>query len=334
MVLFSSLGSTLTIAFGDKNVKVAVDVASKTTGEYLAPLYSAGLEVGAGQAISFPVPKNCTHFSYVSSDTTGNWRAVKNSGSPMLSSPLPLALDPAVHFDAALGDTVRVTSGAVTVEEWKPRTVSSHMAGASFIAGANKPDLFDATQVSSDLTTPAISFVAGSSESLVCSNTTLAEALSGGNPFSVFLAVRRTAATADHTLLSVGTAGSDNGRWDITLDSSDDFVFTVVDTGGTSATYSVAATYGAAIGLYTLTFAGDAAPTFWKDRVLTSLTAGGTLGSTGTATKVTIGARSYNTSTIGQYASAQIAEIIIADRVWSAAEVGLLHERAAHRYAV
>ena len=329
MVTFVSLTDNLYVLFGGPGVKVDAAAVSATiaTGEFICSDHSHGFIVPAGVPMTWPVGENISHFSIVASGATGKWCAAKSSGSPNLYSPIPPNLDPLLYFDAANRRSLNLTSGAVTVDTWK----SLGRLGINAIPG-NKPDLLDATATSSGLITPGVSFVSGSSESLSITDATIAAALSGGNPFSVFLAVRRTAAGAAHTLLSLGTTGTDNSRWDVTLDASDDFVFTVVDSGGTSATYTYTATYSAGFYLLTLTFPGTSAPSFWSDRTTQTLTAGGTLGSTGTATKLTIGARAYNTSTIGQYASAELGAIIIADRAWNTAEVDALHLWAAHRF--
>lgn len=326
MVTFSSAGSDLDVSFGDAGVIVAAASRSKTSGEYIAPNHASGLTVVAGGTVSFPVPNDATHFSVVSSDTTGSWTAFRSSGTPNYGAPLNLLK--LADFDASVKKSVITDSGAVTVTSLK-----SIVGGYEFTPG-NKPDWLSASAVGTDMVQPGISFVAGSSESLKCTNAELAEALSAGNPFSLFFAVRRTAATAAHTLMSVGTDGTNNSRWDVTLDASDDFVFTVVDSGGTSITYTAADTYSAGVYLLTLTFAGNAAPTFYKNRTATALTPSGTLGGLGTADHVTIGARAYNTSTIDQYASAEFARILLFSRVLSALEVDTLHTWAAHRFGV
>lgn len=329
MVTFSSVTSDLHVLFGGPRVKLAAYASNKystATGETLAAHWATGFRVPAGASLTWPVGADDTHFSVVSSAASGDWSAAVSSGFPGRGEELDTKYfgEPLLWLDTR-ADNINITSGAITVTDWRNRN-----GGALFSESSAKPDILDAASVSSGLLLPGVSFVAGSSEKLICTDATLAAALGSTNPFTLFLPVRRTATGALHTLFSVGTAGSNNGRWDVTLDASDDIVITRVTSGGSSSTSTYATTMSSAMWLLTIVFDGTT-PTLYVDRTSQSLS-GTATGDVGTTTKVAIGCRAYNTSTADQFASCEIPEVAAWGRAFSTQELVVLHAWAKRRY--
>jgi hypothetical protein len=223
----------------------------------------------------------------------------------------------------------RSSLDSTTVGAWRSRKPTS---GMQFTEGTNKPALLDAIATGAAVYRPAVGFTAASSHKLISTDSTLAAALGGTNPFTLFIAARRTATGAAHTLFSVGTAGSNNGRWDVTLDASDDFVVTRVTSGGASTTSTYATTLSAGFYLFTLTFDG-ATPLYYQDRTSQALS-GTAAGDVGTTTKVAIGCRAYNTSTADQFAAAEISEVLVFGEAFSATgeKLAAVHSWLKRRY--
>jgi hypothetical protein len=173
--------------------------------------------------------------------------------------------------------------------------------------------------------------VTASSEKLVCTDATQAALLGGTNAFTLMIAARRDAAGANHTLFSVGTTGSNNGRWDFSINSTDDAIMTRVTSGGSSSTSTNTTNIASGdVNIYTWTFDGST-PLYWQVRTSTALT-GTAAGDVGTTTKVTIGARGYNTSTFDQYASAQIMDVIVFSEALTGDRLDRLHAWAKRRF--
>lgn len=327
-IVFTSSTADLYVAFGDPGVKAVAAARAVVVGETITPHWGSSSLVPAGASRTFVISKRCTHFSVVSSlDATGYWEAFANSGDPNQGEQLDWNITgkPLLDLNAAKRRTLTLNSGAITVSSWR-----CDATGVDFAESSAYPDWFDAAAVSSGLVQPGVSFVAGSSEKLVCSDSTLSAALGGVNPFTLFLAVRRTAATANHTIFSVGTGGSNNGRWDVTLNSSEDFVVTRVTSAGASTTSTFATNLVAGFYLFTFTFDGTT-PLYWQDR--TSQTLSGTAaGDVGTTTKVAVGCRAYNTSTFDQFASAEVARVLCWNTAFSGQKLDYLHAWAKRRF--
>lgn len=326
IVTINNYGTTeLHIAFGDGGVMVGTGEYAAAVGETLTPNMASGYVVAAGTSRDVPCPPNCTHFAADSlAASSGDWQAHRSSGTPVFEEPLDVATlgQPLIWLDASK----RALFDSTTVGAWTGRV------NGVFSESSNKPSLLDASAVAADLYRPAVSFTAGSSHKLVCTDSTIAAALGGTNPFTLMIAARRGAAGANHTLFSVGTTGSNNGRWDFTLNSSDDPIVTRVTAAGASTTSAVATTIASGeMHIYVWTFDGTT-PLYWQDRVSTALT-GTAAGDVGTTTKVAVGCRAYNTSTFDQFATAQIPEVIVWSRAFSAGELANLHAWAKRRFA-
>lgn len=308
IVTISSTTDDLFILLGSANVMIeSAEVAQLvSTPEVLSPNWGSGQLIPAGSSVPLFVPSDSTitHFAVDSSGATGKWCATVASGGPTFGEPLPATLGaPLIFQDAGHYRSLTVDSGAVTVSAWRSRS-----SGYVFSA-ANKPDLLTAVGVGASMIRPAVEFVTGSSESLQCTDSTLAAALGGANPFTLYFNARRGATGAAHTIFSVGTTGSDNGRWDVTYDASDDIVITRVTSGGSSAASTYATTINGA-NTVLITFDGTT-HLLWVNGTSQALAGGPATGNVGTTTKATVGARAYNTSTIGQYANAQISDLMV-----------------------
>ena len=145
--------------------------------------------------------------------------------------------------------------------------------------------------------------------------------------------MRRGAIGAIHTLFSVGTTASANGRWDLTIDGSQNITLTRVTSGGASTNSITAGGLGtAAIHLITLVFDGTT-PTIYVDRASAALT-GTAAGNIGTASYVAVGCRASNTSTYDQFATAEIPEVMAWDTAFSSGQLVTLHAWAKRRYGV
>lgn len=325
VVKVTNQGTTdLYLAFGDGGVMVAAAAVATVTTETLTANWSSGDPIPPGVTVEFPIGPNCTHFAVDSAATGGNWTIRRSSGSPTFEEPLDIATigKPILWLDAS----VRSSVDSTTVGTWRGRF------NGSVTEASAKPSLLDASAVGAGLVRPAVSFTAGSSHKLVGSDATIAAALGGTNSFTLMIAARRGAASANHTLFSVGTGGSNNGRWDFTLNSSDDPIITRVTSGGASTTSAVATTIASGeMHLYVVTFDGTT-PLYYQDRVATALT-GTAAGDVGTTTKFAVGCRAYNTSTFDQFATAQIAEVIAWDTCLVGEKLDKLHAWAKRRYA-
>lgn len=310
MVTFTSTGSDLTVLFGDATVSTDVAEVGTATSEVLTSNWASGTLIPAGASRPFPIPMrndrpDITHFVVDGSAAVGYWCAEVSSGNPKQGEHLNTTLlgKPLLNLDAGVRSKLQVDSGAVTVANW--RCLENNY---TFSEGTNKPDLFTAVAASSGMLRPAVSFVRGSTEKLQSTDAILAAALGSSNPFTIVIAFRRTETAQNNCLFSVGTTGTDNGRWDITIDSSDDVVMTRVDSAGNSTASTFAATVSAAMHTIVITFDGTDT-LLWLDN--TSQTFTGATGDVGTTTKVTVGARAYNTATVGNYASAEISRVLV-----------------------
>lgn len=310
IVTFSSSGADLYLLLGNANTMIeSAKVAQVvTTPEVLAPHWGSGFLIPAGTTIPIAVPDSkdqplTTHFVVDSSATVGQWCACVSSGAPGFGEPLPPMLgNPILWLDAGRRDLLTVDSGAVTVAAWKCR-----VNGYEFTEASAKPDLLTSAGAGSGLVRPAVEFITGSSEKLITTNATLAALFGGTNAWTLFLNTRRGATTAAHTVFSVGTAGSNNGRWDLTYDASEDIVVTRVTAAGASTTSTFATTINGANTIL-ITFDG-ATPLLWVDGTSQALS-GTAAGDVGTTTKVTVGCRAYNTSTADQFANVQVSDVM------------------------
>lgn len=325
MVTFSSSGSDLYVSFGNGAVKIESAEVSVVVGETLASNWASGFVVPAGASISVPVSAEQSHFCVDSSGATGVWSAYKSSGCPTNGEPLDQLLGkPLLWLDAGARSTLKVTSGAVTVETWRCK-----VNGYEFTEASAYPDLIDAAAAGTGLIRPAVSFVAGSSEKLVCSDATLAAALGSTNAFTLVIAARRAATGALHTYFSVGTGATNDGRWDFTVNASEDPIVTRVTAAGASTTSTYAATING-MNVFVLTFDGTT-PLLYTDRTSQALT-GTAAGDVGTTTKVAVGCRAYNTSTFDQFATAEISEVMVFGEAFSAGKLDNLHAWLKRRF--
>ncbi len=306
IVTFTSSGSDLYVLLGTSNSMIESAEVAAVVSEAIAPNWASGLLLPAGASVPVPVPTDLeiTHFVVDSSGTTGQWCAYVSSGNPTLGEKLPDLLGaPLLWLDAGKRNSFDLTSGAVTVATWHCRA-NNYL----FSEGTNKPDLLSAAGAGSGLIRPAVEFITGSSEKLISTDAALAAALGGTSAFTLYLNTRRGATGAAHTIFSVGTAGSNNGRWDITYNASDDIVITRVTSGGSSTTSTFATTINGANTIL-ITFDG-ATPLLWVDGTSQALS-GTAAGDVGTTTKVGIGCRAYNTSTADQFANAQVCDALV-----------------------
>lgn len=322
---------TLYVAFGGPGVKVEAALRAVVLGETIAPHWGSGIPIPAGATVPIPIGPEDTHFSVDSAASpSGEWCAWLASGSPTYGEALDTKSigTPILWLDAAQRRTLTLNSGAITVAKWVDR-----INGYVFSEASAYPDWLDAAAVSSAVLKPAVQCVAGSSEKLVCTNATLAAALGGVNPFTLLIAARRDAAGANHTLFSVGTAGSNDGRWDFSINSTEDPIMTRVTAAGASTTSTNTTDIASGdVKIFTWTFDGTT-PLFWKNRTSTGLT-GTAAGDVGTTTKVTIGARGYNTSTFDQFASAQIMDVMVFGSALSGDKLDRLHAWAKRRFGL
>lgn len=331
IVTFTSISANLYIVFGGPGVSVLAAARSVVLGETIAPSWASGYVVPAGSSKDIPIGPLDTHFAFVSSVATDHWTAALSSGSPTYGEDLDTNVigTPILWLDAGVRRSLTLNSGAVTVANWKSRAPA---AAYDFSEGSAYPDWLQASSVGTGMLRPDVQFVSGSSEKLVCTNATLAAALGGTNAFTLVIAAKRNAAGANHTYFSVGTTGSNNGRWDFTVNSSDDPIVTRVTAAGVSTTSTNATTIASGdMDVWVVTFDGTNTG-ISKDRTAYSLT-GNATGDVGTTTKVTIGARGYNTSTFDQYASAEISEVIVFDEAKSGDKLDRLNAWLKRRYA-
>lgn len=325
-VNFVSLSDNLIVAFGDAGVSVAATKVSVSTGTApnleLAPHRGTGYPVPAGTPVSFFVEHSMTHFSVVSSGATGYWYAFAE-----------VRKDPLAEFESTLGkpfldlraeDYSTLTLASGDVASWKSRDA----IGFEFSEASNRPALVNAG--SSVTNAPSVGFTAGNSDKLVCSSSTLCAYFAGTSSFTVYIVASRGATGAAHTLFSVGTAATDNGRFDLTLDASDDTSITRVDSGGSSANATVTESVGTGSYIFTLIFNGT---TFSTYRNRSALTLSGSVGGDiGTPTKVSIGCRGYNTSTNNQFLTGQVAAVIAYPEAHSGLKLETMHSILQREY--
>jgi len=307
IITVSSSGSDLYMLFGNANTLIGADKEAQlvATPEVLSSHWGSGALIPAGAVVPVFVPDHpdVTHFAVDSSGATGQWCAYVSCGYPGFGEPLPSVLGaPLLWLDAGKRDTLAVDSGAVTVAGWKCR-----QNGYEFTEATNKPDLLTSAGVGASLIRPAVEFITGSSEKLISTNATLAAALGSANPFTLYLNTRRGATGAAHTVFSVGTAASANGRWDVTYNASDDIVITRVTAAGASTTSTFATTINGANTIL-ITFDGTT-PLLWVNGTTQTLS-GTAAGDVGTTTKVTVGCRAYDTSTADQFANVQVPDVL------------------------
>lgn len=309
IVTFTSSGADLYITLGTANTMIEAAEVSVVVSEEIAANWASAPIVPSGGSLPVPIPLDprVTHFVVDSSVASGQWSAHVSSGPPQIGGePLPksLSLAPLLWLDAGARDLISVDAGAVTVAGLKCR-----QNGYAFTEPSTKPDLLTAAAAGAGLVRPAVEFITGSSEKLQNANAALAAALGGANPHTIYFNARRGATGAAHTVFSVGTTGTDSGRWDITYDASDDIVITRVTSGAASAASTYATTINGANSIL-ITFDGTTY-LLWVDGTSQALAGGPATGNVGTTTKMAVGARAYNTATIGQYANMQLSELLI-----------------------
>lgn len=327
LVTFVAQTYDLVIRFGNSGVVADVGKVALNSSGVLAPHAASGVIVPAGSAMTFYVSEVDTHFGVDSSGASGSWCAFRSSGSNWkLGEPLPLQVnDPALRV--VFEDYPQITLSSTDVTQ----IVSSEGSNFVFSEATNMPAYTSAA--STNAVKPAATFTAGNSDRLKCSNATCADIFSGNNAFTLAIAFYRGATGAAHTLFSTGTTGTDNGRFDITLDASDDVVITRVDSSGSSSAATHATTMST--GVYVLTYTYDGAGTSALYTQRTSRTLSGTVsGTLGTLSHCTIGARAYNTSTINQFHTGEICEILAWRRALGTLELGQLHPWLNRRYGV
>lgn len=327
-VMITSQTADLFVNFGSANVSVASAGVATVVSNKPSPHWQTGGLVPAGATRSFPVPKFCTHFAYVSSVAGGVFVMERGSGTPQFGfeptyddQEIPT---PFCWLDAARYDLFEF---GTQVKTWRDKISNFAFTQST---GANQPTLTRATGIGSGIVRPAVAFDA-SNDALACTDPALIAALDGTDSFSVSIYFRRTAATALHTLLSVGRDASADGRWDITADASDRAVMTRVDTASASTNSLHASSLSAGGYLQTWTFDGST-PLYWKNRVSSALT-GTAAGDVGTASRVTVGGRGYN-STVDQWAAMQLCDLVIWNRKLDVNQVAAWHAFMARRAGI
>lgn len=334
MVTFVSQTDDLFVRFGNAGVSVdASKVAvQNTTTEDLAPHAASGFIVLAGAYVSVSVDSSDTYFAVDSSAATGVWCCYRSSGANrVLGEALPtgdgyIGAEPVFWADFSAYDTLTLSSSDIQ----GVRSLAKNKW--AFTETSNPPSLVAASAAVGNR--DAASFASGSSESLICSNAELAALLSSASAFTVCIVTERGATAAAHTLFSAGTTGTDNGRFDITLDASDDVVVTRVDSAGSSTALTHTATVSSAVHVVTYVFDGSAGYIYLDPAGGTTAasTSGSNSGDVGTLTTVALGARRYNTSTEDQYLEGEMHEVLVFDRALTGAALQSLHRWVLRRY--
>lgn len=324
MVTFTSSGSDLFVSFGDAGVMVGAGKVAQVTSETLAPHWGSGFVVPDGASVSFPVSKQCTHFSVDSTVASGYWSAYRSSGYPIFGDVLPASLPaPSLWLDFGVYSSLTISSGIAGA-------VSQSANRASFAEATNKPAWNDAASVGSGMMRPCAAFTAGSSHKLVCSDAAVAGLFDGTDAFTLFMPVRRGATGAVHTIFGVGSASA-NGYWQLVLDNNDDVLIQRVDSGGGTTQSVYATTVNTTPILLTYIFDGSTS-SLYVNRVAVSLT-GNANGDLGTANKVAVGCRVVN-SAYANFATAEIPEVLAWNTALSTANLDKLHSWAAYRYGI
>lgn len=329
IVTFYSDTSTLCVGFGDAGVMVDQGKLAATVSETIVAHWGTGIIIPAGSYVNVYCPKGATHFSVDSSAASGNWYAYRSSGAYLpQGEPLPVTCDdPSLWLDAGLKASI---TGTTTVSVWRGKS-----NGFRFTEGTNYPD-YTAPASAAALPRPTIKFTAASSDKLTCTDAGLTGLVGGTSAFTLAIAWSRAATGAAHTLFSVGTTGSANGRWDVSVNASDDLIVTRVTSGGSSTTstgtIAASTTVTAAKHLLVYTFDGTTS-TVYHDRVDAAVS-GNAAGDVGTVSRVGIGCRTYNTSTHDQFLGGEISEVMLYPRALGTAAVSDLHNWLKRRYGV
>jgi len=331
-VTFYSDTDTLYVSFGDSGVMVDASAAAVVSGETVAPHAGSGWKVGDKGVVTFKMPpfsKDApTHFAHDSSAATSTWEAYRSSGNNSIyGEGLPVSADnPLLWMDAMVHPSLTIPTG-VEVLAWQ----SSHKTtGVKFTEASTGPDWLNAA--SCGLPRPTLDFVAASSEKLTSTDASLVAALSGTGAFTLAIAFSYESTAALQTLFSVGTTGSANGRFDVSVDASDNLLITRVTSAGASTTSVGGTTVTDANHLLVITFDG-ATPLAWLDRTSEALT-GTAAGDVGTLTRAGIGARTYNTSTNDQFWNAEVGELLLWTRALGANAVSDVHAWLKRRVGV
>lgn len=328
-VTFVASTGDLVVRFGDGGVTVSeskVALLHSATGT-LAPHGASGFRIPAGSFLTVDPKDLDTHFAVVSSvNGSGYWSAYRSSGNTYAhGTPLPMQLsEPALRV--LFEDYAKLSLSSSDIASIR----SSDKKNYTFSEGTNRPAWTNAANTNG--IKAAASFTSGNSDVLKSTDAALAAVFGGASAFTLFLPFYLGATGALQTLFSAGTAGSNNGRFDITINASNVIVVTRVDSAGVSTT-STGSTTTFAAGVYLLTYVYDGAGgnSVYVNRAAETLT-GSATGNLATLTSVSLGARGYNTSTVGQFMTGELYEAIAWDRALSTAELGLLHPWALRRY--
>jgi hypothetical protein len=322
IVDFTSTGADLYVLIGDANTLIESAEVAVSVGGTLASNWASGDIVPAGATKPIPIPEDplITHFAVDSSVAAGQWSARVSSGNPAYwGEQLPAAVgSPLLWIDAGYRSLLAVDSGAVTVSSAKSRP-----NGYQFSEASAKPDLLTAAGSGAGLIRPALSFVAGSSEKLLCADAALAAALAGNVSFTLFVSLRRATTGANHTIFSVNTSGSANGHFDLAVDSSDDLVMTRVDSSGNSATATYTASLNTAYSIV-ITYDGTT-NVLYVDGTADTFTASGTFATIGTPTHVSIGSRFIN-ATHDRYATMELCDLMLFNEAFTAPKLTALQD--------
>lgn len=306
-VTFTSDTDTLYVAFGDSGVMVAAAKVATITGDTVVAHAGTGLRVKDQQVVDVKIPPkgSITHFAFDSDAATGGtyWDAYRSSGEMGLyGEPLPQHTDnPLVWLDAMVHPSMTIVSNEVTSMK------SSHLTTQAVFADSTGPDWADAATTT--MVRPSLDFVAASSERLVSTDAPLLSALGGTGAFTIVLAFHYVSTAALQTLFSVGTAGSNNGRFDVSIDASDNLLITRVTSAGASTTSAGGTTVTDADHHLVITFDGST-PLAWLDGASESLT-GTAAGDVGTLSHATLGCRHYNTSTYDQFWDDEVCDLLV-----------------------
>lgn len=326
--LYVGRGSTQSAALKDSGYSAATAVGSADP-KYIVSAYNAGGFIGAGQSAQLDIGPNDNYICFASTTTGASnyYLSLLSDGdrgnasvNPMhaTENDLPDSFPkPTAWFDS--NDYARITQSS-GVTSW-----GSRFGGLAATEGTNKP-AYTAPGSSTICGRPVITFTSASSHKLVTTSSVLTGILGSTSAFSVMLGFYRGASGAAHTLFSVGTNGSNNGRWDISISAGNVVVVTRVTSGGSSSTSTGATTVTAATHTLLYVYDGAGGNTIYLDRAAESLT-GSATGDVGTLSKASIGCRGYNTSTYDQFHAGSVGDVMVWDAALTSAQIEALRNQ-------
>lgn len=324
-ITIASSAADLFLTFGDagadlksSGVSAAIAVGASEP-KYAVPAWNAGEVVLAGTYRDFYVEESATYWCVVSSAASGNYYISVTSRAATEQAPPVGDMRPAMWLDVSAYPTLAFNSTDVT-------SIRCRVANYLFSEPTNMPAYVAGSAETMLNARPTASFTAASSDKLVSTDAGACALLGGTSAYTLVIGCTRGATGAAHTLFSGGTTGSNNGRFDITFDASDDVAITRVSSAGASTTSTYTTTVAGAPTTHLLTYAydGNGGNTLYFDRTAVSLT-GSAAGDLGTLTKLSVGCRGYNTSTFDQHYTGKVGFALLYPRVLNATEVAKLH---------